>query len=112
VSDYDNLPPSKPRPRRPPNDPVFCVGWHAFVNWPQSQAQNGQPVPMMDDDGRPMGNDLADGDEVEILAWRPKSRQGSLYQILRLTDGTQWWLAAIHLRRQRAANGRRDAATL
>jgi hypothetical protein len=47
-----------------------------------------------------LSNDLSDGEEVEILSWRPKSRQGSLYQVRRLTDDSEWWIAAIHLRRQ------------
>jgi hypothetical protein len=100
VSDYDNLPPSKPVPRRANKDPVFCVGWRAEVNWPAKPGQPSTAVPLFDGDGKPLSNDLSDGDEVEILSWRPKSRQGSLYQVRRLADDSEWWIAAIHLRRQ------------
>lgn len=105
MSDYDNLPPSKPVPRRPNKDPVFCVGWRAWVNWPPRPGQTSRTVPLFDADGRLLSNDLSDGDEVEILSWRPKSRQGSLYQVRRVADDSEWWIAAIYLRRQgQAAN--------
>jgi hypothetical protein len=96
MSDYNHLPPSKPASRRQNNQPVFCVGWKAFVNWPQRPL----PVPLLDSHGQPLANDLVDGQEVEILSWRPKSAQGSLYQVRRLVDHTEWWIAAIHLRRR------------
>jgi hypothetical protein len=58
---------------------------------------------MTDDAGSPLGNDLSDGQEVEILSWRPRSREGLAYQIRRLSDGKEWWIAAIYLRRRAAA---------
>jgi hypothetical protein len=100
VSDYDNLPPSKPAPRRAKNQAVFCVGWRAFVNWPQ---RNGRAVPLVDGEGRPLENDLIDGQEVEILSWRPKSREGAVYQVRRITDGSEWWIGVNYLRRQQHA---------
>jgi hypothetical protein len=83
--------------------PVFGVGWHAFVNWPQLAGQMPSPVPMTDGAGRPMTNDLADGQEVEIVAWRPRSRVGVAYQVRRCSDGTEWWISVEHLRRLREA---------
>ena len=99
MSDYNHLPPSKPNPRRNNNQPVFCVGWRAFVNWPRRPL----PVPLLDEHGHPLQNDLADGQEVEILSWRPKSAQGSLYQVRRVIDDSEWWIAAVHLRRRSQA---------
>ena len=93
---FDNLPPSKPAPRRAKNQPVFCVGWRAFVHWPQRST----PVPLVDSAGQPLANDLVDGQEVEIVSWRPRSREGLLYQVRRRTDGSEWWIGAIYLRRQ------------
>ena len=58
------------------------------------------PVPLLDSFGQPLSNDLADGQEVEILSWRPKSSQGSLYQVRRIADASEWWISASHLRRQ------------
>jgi hypothetical protein len=94
----------KPAPVRPPKAPVFCVGWHAFVNWPQPAGKARRPVPMTDAAGMPIANDLADGQEVEIVAWRPRSREGVAYQIRRRTDGSEWWIAVAYLRRLRVAS--------
>lgn len=103
MSIFDNLPASKPAPRRAKNGLVLGVGFHAYVNWPQPLGQVGAPVPLTDASGKPLANDLADGEEVEILSWRPRSREGLAYQIRRLSDGSEWWIAAVYLRRLRAA---------
>lgn len=98
---FDNLPASKPAPRRPKNEPVFGVGSHVFVHWPQPAGQPLHPVPMTDGSGTPLANDLTDGQEVEIVSWRPRSREGVAYQIRRLIDSSEWWIAAVYLRRLR-----------
>jgi hypothetical protein len=95
--EFDNLPRSRPAPRRAKSAPIFCVGWRAFVHWPAGSPQS---VPLTDPTGQPVVNDLADGQQVEILSWRPRSRDGLLYQIRRLTDGSEWWIEARHLRRE------------
>ncbi len=100
---FDNLPPSKPAPRRARIAPVFCVGWRAFVHWPVRDTGSAGPVPLMDTKGQPLANDLADGQEVEIVSWHPRSRQGLLYQVRRIADGSEWWIAAHYLRRQARA---------
>jgi hypothetical protein len=102
---FDNLPASKPVPRRPRKEPIFGVGWHAFVHWPRATDQAPRPVPLTDPCGQPVSNDLADGQEVEILSWRPRAREGLTYQIRRLGDGSEWWIGAAYLRRQRLAEG-------
>jgi hypothetical protein len=98
---FDNLPASKPAPRRAKNEPIFGVGWRAYVNWPRPAGDALDPVPMVDAGGKPLANDLADGQEVEIVSWRPRSREGLCYQIRRLSDGSEWWIAAVYLRRLR-----------
>jgi hypothetical protein len=100
---YSHLRTSKPAPRRPKNAPVFSIGWHAFVNWPQPAGQTPSPVPMTDAAGKPMANDLADGQEVEIVSWRPRAREGVAYQVRRSIDGSEWWIAVEYLRRLRDA---------
>jgi hypothetical protein len=105
---FDNLPASKPAVRRAKNEPVLSVGGHACVNWPQPAAQPPRPVPMTDATGKPLANDLTDGQEVEIVSWRPRSREGLAYQIRRLSDGSEWWIAAVYLRRLRAAQAGAD----
>lgn len=97
---YDNLPASKPATRRKKTDAVFCVGWRAFVNW-RPRGLNTMPVPMRDMEGRPMPNDLVDGQPVEILSWRPRASEGTLYQIRRLADGSEWWIGSQYLRKER-----------
>jgi hypothetical protein len=81
---------------------LVAIGGHAFVNWPQAHLRQPEPLPMNDDRGRPVENDLKDGEEVEILAWRPKARQGLAYQVRRLRDGREWWVAALYLRQSAA----------
>jgi len=101
--DFSHLPSSKPTPRRPKNPPVFCVGWRAFIHWPQAAGQVTRPVPMTDGAGKPLPNDLVDGQEVEILSWRPRAREGVTYQIRRIIDGTEWLIPVDYLRRTRDA---------
>jgi len=105
----ERLTPSRLSELRRKNSPVFCVGWRAFVHWPSKGARERGPVPVTDASGEPMINDLADGEQVEILAWQPRSREGLLYQIKRLADSSEWWIRARHLRRQPVAEGMRTA---
>jgi len=60
-------------------------------------------VPLMDASGKPLPNDLVDGQQVEIVSWRPRSREGLVYQIRRLADGSEWWIGAQYLRRDPVA---------
>lgn len=86
-------------PRLAKNELVVGVGSRAFVNWfPAAGAAEGG-VPMQDGNGARLINDLCDGEEVEILSWLPRSRDGLSYQIRRLRDGSEWWIASIYLRR-------------
>jgi hypothetical protein len=105
---FDALPASKPAPRRAKNELIFAVGWHAFVNWPPAAAGQSNRVPLIDAGGNPLANDLTDGDEVEILSWRPRAREGLSYQIRRLSDGSEWWIGAVYLRRLREGQPRTE----
>ncbi len=100
---HSHLRASKPTPRRSKNAPVFCVGWRAFVNWPQPFGKTPSPVPITDGAGKPIANDLTDGQEVEILSWRPRAREGVAYQVRRSADGSEWWIPVDYLRRLREA---------
>jgi hypothetical protein len=90
---------NSPAPRLAKNELVLGVGWHAYVNWSPPAGHSWRPVPMTDGAGAQVRNDLVDGQEVEILSWRPRSRDGLAYQIRRLSDGSEWWIAATYLRR-------------
>lgn len=103
---FENLPLAKPAPRREKKPEVFCVGWRAFVNCPSP----GTSVPLIDAAGQPIANDLRDGQQVEILAWRPRSREGLMYQVRRLSDGSEWWIDSRHLRKH--VDGSPQAPTL
>jgi len=105
---FENLPLAARAARRPKKVTVFCVGRRAFVHWPDG---TGVAVPAMDRSGNLRENDLCDGEEVEILSWQPGSSRGLLYQVQRVADGGEWWLADGHLRCARrtspaASNGR------
>ena len=101
---FENRRAARPAPRRAKDAPVFCAGWQVFVHWPLREGAR-TPVPLTDTKGGPLTNDLADGQSVEILAWRPRSREGLLYQVRRLSDGSEWWIGAQYLRRQCAPEG-------
>jgi len=96
---FGNPPAAKPASRRAKNELVLGVGSHAYVNWIPPASQSSRAVPMTDALGQPVGNDLTDGQEVEIVSWRPRSRDGLSYQIRRLSDRSEWWIAAVYLRR-------------
>ena len=82
------------------NELIIGVGSRAYVNWSPVTGNTARPVPMIDGSGNQIGNDLVDGQEVEILSWQPRSRAGVSYQIRRLSDGRDWWIAAKYLRRR------------
>lgn len=96
---YSHLPPSRPAPKRRKSEKVFGVGSRAFVSWAPPGGQT-LPVPMVDGGGQPIANDLRDGQEVEIVSWRPGAREGVLYQVRRRTDGTEWWISVEYLRHE------------
>jgi len=100
--------PPPPR-RRPKQELVVGVGSRAFVNWSPPSGETRGGVPMTDGSGTVLTNDLSDGQEVEILSWRPRSREGLSYQIRRVSDGREWWIAATFLRRASIATAPAEA---
>jgi hypothetical protein len=93
------MPGRDPKSRPGKGELVIGVGSRAYVHWAPPAASPTQGVPIVDGTGRMLANDLADGQEVEILAWRPGSREGLSYQVRRTGDGKEWWIAATYLRR-------------
>lgn len=100
---FTRAPAATAKQRRESSGPIFCVGWKAFVHWPVAMRKTEQ-VPLTDGNGMSLANDLVDGQQVEILSWRPRSRDGLTYQIRRVADGNEGWLVAHYLRRQAAAD--------
>ena len=70
---------------------ILSVGRRVYVNC------RGR-VLLADDEGRPSRHSLADGDQVEIVAWRPLGTRGTRYRVRANEDGHEGWLAADALR--------------
>ena len=85
------------------NQLLLAIGHHAFVHLPSSGAEFGDFLPVAGSPGAKPASDLKDGQEVEILAWRPHSPQGLAYQVCRLSDRREWWAKAICLRKSAVA---------
>jgi hypothetical protein len=102
---YYRAPAAKSSPHTSKDELLVAVGWHAFVNWPQKAGERATSVPLAlpDRDRDPATNDLSDGQEVEILAWRPFASGGLSYQIRRLSDGNEFWVRALYLRKKKEA---------
>jgi len=82
---------------------ILSVGRRAYVNC------RGR-VALAEDDGRNSPNSLADGAEVEILAWRPLGNRGTRYRVRAQEDGHEGWLAAEALRKTAIAVPNEPAA--
>jgi len=83
------LPPRASAPRS--KNPVLRVGQRVFVS-----AERG--AVLTDDAGHDTPHRLADGAEVEIVAWRPRGATGTRYRIHSRPDGLEGWLQAGELR--------------
>src|SRR5437867_1440186 len=76
--------------------PIFAVGWRAYVASPVDGPA--RLTVSEEADADPNGISMADGTEVEILAWRPRSN-GTRYRVRSTRAGLEGWLAAGSLRR-------------
>ena len=83
------------------NEVLIAIGARAYINLPDTKEPSVHRVSMQDVGGRSIENDLHEGQEVEILAWRPRAPGGLAYQIRRLADGQEWWIPARYLRKSR-----------
>ena len=83
------------------NQLLLAIGARAFLHLPDTV--RGDFGPIIDDrTATSAAHGLRDGQEVEILAWRPRSPLGLAYQIRRLSDGREWWVEALYLRKSLA----------
>ena len=83
------IPRSTPPPQRT-RVSALSVGRRVYVNC------RGR-VALTEDDGRVSATSLADGVEVEIVAWRPGGA-GTRYRVRAREEGFEGWLAADALR--------------
>src|SRR4030095_16333590 len=98
------MPPRSPAPARSRDThPVLSVGRRVFLNCPKGDHRR---VTLMDDAGQSTRHSLADGGEVEILAWRPRAPGGARYRVQVMGgDRIEGWLGAAGLRAAPAAAG-------
>jgi hypothetical protein len=82
------------------NELIVAVGWKAFIHEPMVPGTT-RGIPATDGGEKTVANDLSDGEEVEITAWQPRSREGITYRVERLRDGAECWIRSIYLRRER-----------
>jgi hypothetical protein len=84
------------RASRLPHPPrvVLAVGQRVFVHG----ASAGGMVVLTDTNGVSPLAGLADGTEVEVLAWRPRGSAGTRYRVCDRVAGADGWLAADQLR--------------
>jgi hypothetical protein len=75
--------------------PVLAVGRRVLVN---GNGDGSRRVTLTDPTGTTATGLLADGTEVEILAWQPRGAGGTRYRIRATTGDVQGWLAAANLR--------------
>lgn len=84
------------------NQLIVAVGRRVFLDLPSDGALVGDFVPFGEKPGSLPGIALVDGQEVEIIAWRPMAAQGLSYQIQRTSDRREWWTKATCLRKTAA----------
>jgi hypothetical protein len=77
---------------RPKEGPVLAVGGRAIVT-----CQNGGRVTLTDEAGTSALAPIADGVEVEVLAWRPR-RGATRYRVMSIDGGLEGWVGAVSLK--------------
>ena len=77
---------------RPKDAQVFAVGGRAIVSCP-----GGARVMLTDEDGRNSLSAVADGVEVEVLAWRPRPG-ATRYHVISTDRQHEGWVAATSLK--------------
>jgi len=87
---------SRSVPRSPSRStPVIAIGQHVFVNCPGNRS-----VPLADESGRILSAvHLADGAEIEVVAWRPRGGNETRYRVRALSNGADGWIPAENLRK-------------
>ena len=88
--------PRRPVPR-PPSSPSIVVGQRVFVHSPDGRLGS---VALFDQNGKDVraAVHLADGVEVEVVAWRPNVAGTALYRVRAPSGGADGWLSAPNLR--------------
>ena len=86
-----------PRPAPPRSSPTIAVGQRVFVNCPGGPTGS---VGLVDVTGKILSAvQLADGAEVEVIAWRPRVEGDAHYRVRSSSNGADGWLPAGNLRK-------------
>lgn len=78
---------------------LLPIGRRAFIHLPNASVEHDDFTPFGEKPSQRPANELRDGQEVEIIAWRPLAPRGLSYQIHRLSDHREWWARATCLRK-------------
>lgn len=81
------------------NQMIVAVGRRVYVNLPSTGAVSGDFVPFGEKANSLPGRVPVDGEQVEIIAWRPMAPEGLSYQVQRASDRCEWWTRATNLRK-------------
>lgn len=79
--------------------PVLGVGWRVLVTTGASALPS---VGLMDAMGNAVGS-VADGAEVEILAWRPGRSVDPRYRVRSVSDRAEGWIEAANLAQKQSS---------
>ena len=78
--------------------PVIAIGQRVFVNCPESSDSG--TLFLGDETGKVISAQrVADGLEVEVIAWRPRGANGTRYRVRVPSTGADGWLPADNLRK-------------
>ncbi len=88
---------NRPVPKPPARSiPVIAVGKRVFVHCLEGRSGS---VALEDETGRIFSSvHLADGLEVEVVAWRPRIAGDAQYRVRAPSNGADGWLPAVNLR--------------
>jgi hypothetical protein len=92
---------SRARPVRPSSRralPSIAIGQRVFVNHAESRESGA--LFLGDETGKVISAQrVADGLEVEVVAWRPRGPNETRYRVRVLSTGADGWLPAANLRK-------------
>jgi hypothetical protein len=81
---------------RPPRAAVIAIGQRVFINCPGNRTGS---VALADESGAVVSDvHLADGVEVEVIAWRPRGASDTRYRV-RSASNADGWLPCVNLRK-------------
>ncbi len=89
--------PPRPSSEQSSGQLILSVGRHAYLHLPPSGEETGDFTPFGWEAETSQVGELQDGQEVEIIAWRPAAG-GHFYQVRRISDCREWWARATCLR--------------